>query len=310
MKIGRVISFIFFKKADVLRQSSGQALRFGWRLVVFLILFAFLAGAMLMIYHSFRLPTFLSPVALYGALLLATFLMLVYVDKRPFNSIGLALHRRLPAELLQGVVVSGVMISTVFFVELGSGLLSVEFNVLTLSDIINVLFGGVAWFLIIGFGEELLFRGYIFQTLIEGIGAIAGTIVISLLFGLAHLWNPNANLLSVLNIVLAGIWLSIAYLRTRMLWLPIAMHFTWNFLEGTVFSFPVSGISMGRQSLLRITQHGPGWLTGGPFGPEGGTITTFVLVGGLFFVLFSRWFQKSEKAWIVEQREIERGVAS
>lgn len=310
MKIGQAISSIFLKKANTLQQSSGLALRSGWRLVVFLTLFAFLAGATFIVYRSFRAPAFLSPVAVYGALLLATFLMLVYVDKRPFHSVGLALHRRLPIELLQGVVVGGAMISTVFFVELGSGLLSVEFNVLTLSDMISVLFGGAAWFLIIGFGEELLFRGYIFQTLIEGVGAVAATIVISVLFGLAHLSNPNANLLSVLNIVLAGIWLSIAYLRTRMLWLPIAMHFTWNFLEGSVFSFPVSGISMGRGSLFRITQHCPDWLTGGSFGPEGGVVTTFVLVWGSFFVLFSRWFQKSEKALIVEQREIGRGVAS
>jgi membrane protease YdiL (CAAX protease family) len=123
--------------------------------------------------------------------------------------------------------------------------------------------------------EELAFRGYAFQRLIEALGPVAATLLSSLLFGLAHYQNPQATLLGALNTALAGVVLALAYLRTRGLWMPIGLHIGWNVLLGIVFAFPVSGYRLAATG-LEARLAGPAWLTGGGFGPEGSVVLTVV----------------------------------
>ena len=112
-------------------------------------------------------------------------------------------------------------------------------------------------------------RGYIFQNVEEWLGSAVALLITSFLFGLFHILNPNASLVAVLNVGLSGLAFGYAYLVTRRLWLPIAFHFAWNFFEGPVFGFPVSGLDMGG---LLVTGMGPDGsvITGGAFGPEAG----------------------------------------
>jgi membrane protease YdiL (CAAX protease family) len=140
-------------------------------------------------------------------------------------------------------------------------------------DILRLL----AFLLLAAAFEELAFRGYAFQRLVEALGPLAATIVSSAFFSLAHLRNPEATLLSSVNTALAGGLLAVAYLRTRGLWMPIGLHFAWNLFQGPVFSFPVSGYRMPE---LALEAHlaGPVWLTGGGFGPEGSILLTGVAV--------------------------------
>ncbi len=194
------------------------------------------------------------------------------------------------------------MISAVFLVELMVGYIHVSWRGASFGE----LGGGFATMLLVflwfGFGEELLFRGYCFQTLIEGTNRYVAIIIMSILFGLAHLGNPNVTFFGVLNTILAGIWLSIAYLKTRTLWFPTAMHATWNFFQGYVYSFPVSGMGLGQRSLFTLEQGGPDWVTGGAYGPEAGILTTFVLLVATVYIIKSPSIQKGGGVW---QKELQ-----
>lgn len=120
--------------------------------------------------------------------------------------------------------------------------------------------------------EEILLRGYAFQRLVDSLGALGAVLVTSALFGALHIPNPSATPLSTANTVLAGVLLAVAYLKTRGLWLPIGLHFAWNFLMGPVLGLPVSGIEFG--GFLTTTTAGPAWISGGAYGPEGGVVLT------------------------------------
>lgn len=116
--------------------------------------------------------------------------------------------------------------------------------------------------------EELLFRGVVHRILEERTGSIVAITVSALFFGLAHSVNSNATLWGALAIAVeGGALLAIAYTATRSLWLPIGLHFAWNFTESGVFGTAVSGAD-GEPGLLRTVLSGPEILTGGTFGPE------------------------------------------
>jgi membrane protease YdiL (CAAX protease family) len=125
-------------------------------------------------------------------------------------------------------------------------------------------------FVAVGFYEELLFRGYYLQNLKDGTNLGIAVLASSAAFGLAHLGNLNASLTSTLGIFAAGLFLAFAWLRTQSLWLPIGIHIGWNFLQGPVFGFEVSGNPT--PSLVRHVVDGPELITGGAFGPEAGLL--------------------------------------
>jgi hypothetical protein len=144
------------------------------------------------------------------------------------------------------------------------------------------------WLLLLNLGtlaiaalaEEIAFRGYPFRRLIEAVGPIAATIGMSLFFGLGHALNPGATWTSVFVTMLAGLLLSVAWLRTHGLWLPWGLHFAWNASIGILFGLPISGIN-DFASVVQTRTFGPLWLTGGSYGPEGAGFTGVVLLVGV-----------------------------
>jgi membrane protease YdiL (CAAX protease family) len=128
--------------------------------------------------------------------------------------------------------------------------------------------------------EEVAFRGYPFRRLIEAIGPVAATIIMSLLFGVGHMLNPGATWTSTLVTMLAGLLLSIAWLRTHGLWLGWGFHFAWNASMGILFGLPISGIT-DFSNIVETRAFGPLWLTGGDYGPEGAAFTAIVLLIGV-----------------------------
>jgi CAAX protease family protein len=194
-----------------------------------------------------------------------------YIDKQSFKSLGLKLNRYVLGDFIFGFVLSALEMSVVFFLFRMAGWLTVEswsFPSLE-SWLIAIAWLAGVW-AIVGSYEELLFRGYWLENLSEGLGPYWAWFGTAVLFGLAHLANPNSTWLSTFNIFLVGISLGYARRRTQNLWLPIGMHTGWNFFQGTVFGFSVSGADSFR--LAQTTSTGPELFTGGTFGREAGIL--------------------------------------
>jgi len=146
--------------------------------------------------------------------------------------------------------------------------------------------GLVLFVLLVGsLAEELMFRGYPFQRLVEAIGPVRAIAVFSVLFALLHWWNPGASVWGLINTVLIGIVLAIAYLGSRALWMPWGLHFAWNTTMGLVLGLPVSGIRIFNVA-IHATASGPKWLTGGSYGIEASALGTLVVLLGLALILW------------------------
>jgi len=138
--------------------------------------------------------------------------------------------------------------------------------------------------------EELLYRGVLFRVVEEKLGTWLALVLSGLVFGFAHLPNPGATVWSSLAIAIeAGLMLGAAYVATRNLWVPIGVHFAWNFAQGGIFSTSVSGQN-APQGLLDGVTSGPVILTGGDFGPEASiySVVAGVVVTAAFLVLAKR----------------------
>jgi membrane protease YdiL (CAAX protease family) len=144
----------------------------------------------------------------------------------------------------------------------------------------GVLFLNLVTLAVASLVEEVAFRGYAYRRLIEAIGPVAATVTMCLLFGLGHVLNPGATWTSTLVTMLAGLLLSIAWLRTHGLWLGWGFHFGWNASMGVLFGLPISGIS-DFASIVETRAIGHLRLTGADYGPEGAAFTAVVLLIGI-----------------------------
>jgi membrane protease YdiL (CAAX protease family) len=144
--------------------------------------------------------------------------------------------------------------------------------------------------------EEILFRGYPLQTLTRANLAWLGVLLTSVPFAAVHLNNPHAVPgFTFVNTALAGVWLAVAYLRTRSLWLPLALHWSWNWAQASVLGFPVSGIErIAPAPLLQAINIGPDWLTGGAYGIEGGAACTVALLVSTLFIWRTKLFAEAD----------------
>jgi uncharacterized protein len=222
------------------------------------------------------------------ALLGAYKIMTRFFDQKPLALVGLAFHPYWVKELCVGLAIGGIMM-----VSVGAGEALLEFARFARSPLpagTELAYGSGIFLILLmsATNEELVFRGYPFQKLVESLGPVAAVAVSSACFGLVHLGNPDHTWFSTINTMLVGIPLSIAYLRTRALWMPVGIHFAWNYVQGFVFGLPVSGFRFPA-TFLNPRVHGSEWLTGSSYGPEGGLLCTVaVVVVAIFLFLSSR----------------------
>lgn len=217
-------------------------------------------------------------------------LMTAVFDRRPLGSMGFAFHSRWWKELGHGLAVGAVMLLLTVLPEWGRGFAHFTFFVHPLLRAGALSF---ALFALAAANEEAMFRGYPFQRLVEAITPVGAIAVTSAFFGLAHLGNPHKTWISTVNTMLVGIPFAIAYLRTRALWMPLGMHFIWNFLMGFVLGLPVSGLNLPA-SVLTAGVHGPEVFTGGAYGPEGDVLATAVILIATAYVAFAKGIYTSE----------------
>ena len=229
------------------------------------------------------------------AIVLSVFLARRYLDKRSISSMGLKLSYKLIWDLVVGFLIAFLSLAFLYFMEILLGWAKFNSFAWDKQTPAAVLYGTIlalVIFILVGWSEELLSRGYHLQTLASGSNIIFGLIASSTIFGILHITNPNATWISIIGIFFAGLFLGFGYIRTRQLWLPIGLHIGWNFSEGVIFGFPVSGWS-GFQ-ITNNTFTGPPLWTGGSFGPEAGLIVLPALLIGtiLIYIYTLPKFQK------------------
>jgi uncharacterized protein len=277
-------------------------IRSGWRLLLFLLILFAVSAIVFFVAGIFSSDLiWISPVMMLLSVYISSVIMVKLFEKRPIHAIGLPAHKRLPLEVVQGFLIGAIMISVIFWVQYSAGWIEIEWRGLSGQSLASVLFSSLILFLVVGLTEELLFRGYPFQILVESIKPLYAIGIMSVLFMLAHSGNPHISPLSLFNILLAGIWLSVAYLKTRTLWLPAGLHISWNFFQNTVYSYPVSGQLFEERTLFALKQTGPDILTGGVFGPEGGLLTTGIIIISAVFIHNASFIKIGEGVWTVEK---------
>jgi len=162
-------------------------------------------------------------------------------------------------------------------------------------EVVQSLLLGLLLFSAVSLSEEIYSRGYIQGLLKYHYGSTVAIIVSSLLFTLLHSMNQSmfSTPIPFINILLAGIIMALARELTGGLWWPIGLHLTWNFFQGYVYGFNVSGTELP-PSILRTIDKGPAWLSGGPFGIEGSIIAVMMLLIGIAGLYF--YYSKKPKA--------------
>jgi membrane protease YdiL (CAAX protease family) len=206
------------------------------------------------------------------------------LEDLPWRSLGWARHKGWLRDTMFGTLVGGVAVCVAALAGVAAGGYSFSVAAVT-AGMAKTLVGSFVIFLLGAAAEEMLFRGYPFQTLLRSWPVWAALIPVSVPFALVHLANPNVVPgFTFANTVLAGVWLCVAYWRTRSLWFPLGLHFGWNWVQGALLGSPVSGITgITPHPLLRFADAGPAWVGGGAYGIEGGAACTLALVVGTLF---------------------------
>ena len=280
-------------------------LRAGWRLLIHTLLVEFAAVIVSLLYigaivHVSPKLNILSPpmaVLQLIAITLATWIARRYLDRRTFRSMGFQWDNHSFRDLVFGFSVPALLMGSVFVLEWSVGWLRID-SVMwkeATSTTLSAITSSLVIFIAIGFYEELLFRGYRLQNLIEGLNLTWALVISSAIFALEHLFNPHSSLASTLGIFAAGFFMAYGWVRTGRLWLPIGLHMGWNFFEGTVFGFPVSGLSF--PAIIHQTNSGPALITGGAFGPEAGLVMLPMIVIGGILIWVCTGGKQAPRSW-------------
>jgi uncharacterized protein len=231
-------------------------------------------------------PVYLSIVINLVASLAMVFLFRKFIDKASIKSLGFdwkGFARERSIGCLTGLFLCLVIAIVLWLMQL------LQWYV---EDIpVQGLFTSFIIMIAVALAEELVFRGYVLNNLMQSMKPQAALLLSAILFAILHSLNPNFNLTAFLNILLAGLLLGINYIFTRNLWFSIMLHLSWNFVQGPVLGFKVSGFEL--PTLLQQNLRGSILLTGGEFGLEASWLTTIVF--GIMIPVLYLLFQKKYK---------------
>jgi membrane protease YdiL (CAAX protease family) len=252
-------------------------IRVSFFIALVLIGLLFLVGLLVSVFGAVVAGT----IGLFLTGLLANSLTMRIFDRRPLVDIGLHVNGPSLNNFLIGVVLAGGSAALMLIAPLLAGtghLVRREHSSFAWSGLIFYL----AALLFAAAGEELIFRGYAFQLLVEKMGPFATVLPVGVIFGLAHESNPHSSPLGIFNTVLWGILLGYAFLRSHDLWLPIGLHYGWNAVL-PLFGVNLSGLTIEVTRYYYRWDLTPLW-SGGDYGPEGGLLATIFAVA-LFFAI-------------------------
>lgn len=198
----------------------------------------------------------------------------------PLSLLGMSLKGR-GKDLLAGLGVAVLL----YAVGFGTSLLMGTVEIASVQWVPRDLLGTLLFFLLVAVTEEVMLRGFVLGRMLSaGMNRFVALFLSSVLFSAMHLFNPNFALLPFVNILLAGCLLGASFLYTRNLCFPVVLHWFWNWLQGPVLGYEVSGMDSG-ETLLTLRLTGSDLLTGGSFGFEGSLLCTVLLVGGTLAIV-------------------------
>ncbi|BAX80413.1 CPBP family intramembrane glutamic endopeptidase [Labilibaculum antarcticum] len=206
-----------------------------------------------------------------------------FIDRKKIIDLGFSFKKR-TKDILYGLFAGFIMMGVGSLILYFSGNLtfgSITFNLIALAQ-------SVLLFILVSINEEIFVRGYLLRNFMDSMNRYVALIVSALIFMAIHLMNPNVSLVGLTNIFIAGLLLGIGYIFTKNLWFPLALHFSWNFFQGPIFGFEVSGTNSS--SLISHSIQGNEILTGGQFGLEGSIIATILCSLGilLFWMIYKK----------------------
>jgi hypothetical protein len=272
-------------------------LRAGWRLVLYLLLFVVASRVLDVAVAAAGLSRSMlttTSAALFGALV-AGWVMVRVVDRRPVGALGFAAESAAVKDSAVGTLAGGAMLGAAVVLLAVAGTTRWVAEPGTVSEYVAALGRALLFFWVAAALEEVLFRGYPFQVLVQGIGVWPTLLVMSALFTYVHGHNPNVTALALANIFLAGFMLGVAYLRTRSLWFATAVHMGWNWAMSGLLDFPVSGLRPFDAPYYDAHETGADWWTGGAFGPEAGVAATITLALGTAWLMRTRRIGESAR---------------
>ena len=191
-----------------------------------------------------------------------------------------------------GILISLLQMGVIALVYQVGGIGTFELNELSLEPILFIL-GLFPFWLLQGGTEEVATRGWLLTRIAARTNLPLAIAISSSLFGILHMGNAGVTFLSVLNIILDGVLAGLLFIYTDSIWLVVAQHGTWNYVQGNLLGFQVSGTGADASIFSFTMGDGPDWLTGGEFGAEGSIITTLVLL--LSVVMVYRLGERREK---------------
>ena len=298
--------------SDIFINDAGR-LRSGWRFAIFVAVYLLL---LFLITGVFQAVLYFSPRAIRQAVsgdyasefisaaiffLIAAIAGLIcnkFLEELPWRALGWAFYSGWTRDLLFGVLIGSLSLLLATGISASGGKLRFALNSSALfQPVIKNILSSLAVFIPAAAAEEMLFRGYTLQTFTRAKLAWVGVIVTCVAFSLLHMNNPNVvPVFTFINTALAGVWLAVAYLRTRSLWLPLGIHFSWNWTMNSFMGIPVSGITkFAPAPLFLALDSGPAWLTGGDYGLEGGAACTIALLVSTLFIWHARFLKPSEE---------------
>ena len=225
---------------------------------------------------------------LYYELFSFVFILLLFIfwvkviEKNSLSSLGFV-KRNWLKYLVWGIVISLIQMGVIALVYQVSGIGSFVLNELSLEPLLFIL-GLFPFWLLQGGTEEVATRGWLLTRIASRANLPLAIAISSSLFGFLHLGNAGVTFLSVLNIILDGFLAGLLFIYTDSIWLVVAQHGTWNYVQGNLLGFQVSGTGADASIFSFTMGSGPDWLTGGEFGAEGSIITTLVLLVSLVVV--------------------------
>ncbi len=200
-----------------------------------------------------------------GVLLAAGVILLLgrAIQRKTLEEIGISLRGAAPL-ILQGALIGVIMTGIV----IGAMMLMGWYQIVDVNIDALAIGRALTAFFLVALFEELLFRGVLFWQLDNMFGSWLALLITSAFFGATHLGNANATLWTGLAVAIGGLSLGAAYLMTRNVWAAVGLHWMWNFLQGPIFGFSVSGNATYK--MLTANVNGPALWTGGAFGVEAG----------------------------------------